>query len=119
MRLAHLRLALSPGIACDAGLAVLFNCSQFEMAKTRRDSSGEKQGLGQIQKKTRTSHTVETDQCTGSGTRDGSQKLKDSRGVSPVAGLPYTLGQELGCRGWLHSRRAAVPTACLSLKKSL
>lgn len=61
VRLAHLRLALSPGIAYDAGLAVLLNCSQFEMAKTRQDSSGEKQGLEQIQKKTRTSHTVETD----------------------------------------------------------
>lgn len=55
-------MVLQPGIASDAGLAVLQNWSQFEMAKTRQDSSREEeQGMGQIQNKTRTSHTVETD----------------------------------------------------------
>lgn len=43
-------MVLQPGIACDAGLAVLWDWSQFEMAKTRQDSSGEEeQGMGQIQ----------------------------------------------------------------------
>lgn len=55
-------VVLQPGIACAAGLAVLLNWSQFEIAKTRQGSSGEEeQGVGQIHNKTRTSHTVETD----------------------------------------------------------
>lgn len=39
-------MVLQPGIACDAGLAVLKNWSQFEVAKTRQDSSGEEDKAG-------------------------------------------------------------------------
>ena len=118
-------MVLQPGIACDAGLAVLGNWSQFEMAKTRQDSSGEEeQGMGQIQIKQEPPTQWRLTSAQGLATEMADHchmtaRLRTTEGKSPVAGLPHTFGQELGCRGWVHSRRAAVPTACLSLEKPL
>lgn len=67
--------------------------------------------MGQIQKKQEPLTQWRLTSAQGLATEmsghchNDSQKLRTTEGKSPVAGLPHTLGQELGCKGWVHSRK--------------
>lgn len=111
--------------------------SQFEMVKEKREFfRGQARRGRQIQNKTRTDHTTQTEECTGSGDQDGrltpsnSQKQRDYRGIKSSCGpvsCPWagTGGAEGGpIPGGLQDPAGqtvmpfpAVPTTCRSIAR--